>query len=350
MQIDLDSITVTPNTPILDVIKVIDHGSIGAALVIRDGKLAGIATDGDIRRGILKQVDLNLPISKVMNNSPIVAPEGLSRSQLLSLLHQNQVLQIPVISEIGNVVGVETIDNLVTSTKKKNVVVLMAGGLGSRLRPLTDECPKPLLPVGGKPMLETIIDGFVEHGFTDFLIAVNYKKEMIMDYFGNGNKWGTKIQYLEEDKRLGTAGPLSLIKQKIDSPFFVMNGDIMSQVNYSQMLDFHRSQQALATMCVRQVENTIPYGVVTTEDCNLLNVVEKPRQSYFVNAGIYLLEPALLDRIPKDEFYDMPDLFNTLIKENQKSAVFPLREYWLDIGRKEDFDRAHNDYGEMFHA
>ncbi|MBF0127959.1 MAG: NTP transferase domain-containing protein, partial [Magnetococcales bacterium] len=225
-----------------------------------------------------------------------------------------------------------------------------AGGLGSRLAPLTDMIPKPLLKVGSKPILEVILESFIAYGFHRFFLSVNYRKEMIKEYFGDGSGWGVEIDYLEENGRLGTAGSLSLFKERPEKPFFVMNGDLLTRINFQHVLDFHLEHQSRATLCVRKVEQTVPYGVVRLDAHRLVTIEEKPVQEYFVNAGIYLLDPEVLSFIPGGQYFDMPTLFQNIIKRGETTAAFPFLDYWMDIGRMGDFRQACRDYPEVFAA
>lgn len=224
----------------------------------------------------------------------------------------------------------------------------MAGGLGRRLQPLTNECPKPLLKVGGKPILEIILENFVEQGFNRFHIAVNYKAEMIESYFGNGSRWGIDLSYLREHERMGTAGALSLLPGGLTQPLIVMNGDLLTRINFRQLLSFHAEHHAQATMCVRDYDFQIPYGVVKIEKHRLTGIEEKPVHHCFVSAGIYVLQPDVISLIPRNTFFDMPDLFAEMIRQQKETAVFPIREYWLDIGRMDDFERAVGEYERHF--
>ncbi|MBF0429367.1 MAG: nucleotidyltransferase family protein, partial [Magnetococcales bacterium] len=261
-----------------------------------------------------------------------------------------KIEHIPLVDETGHVVGLETMHNLSVPTPRDNWVTLMAGGLGSRLSPLTDMIPKPLLRVGSKPILEVILESFLAYGFRRFFLSVNYRKEMIKEYFGNGSAWGVEIEYLEENGRLGTAGSLSLFKERPEQPFFVMNGDLLTRINFQHVLDFHLEHQSCATLCVRKVEQTVPYGVVRLDAHRLVNIEEKPVQEYFVNAGIYLLDPSVLSLIPKGQYYDMPTLFQSIIRQGETTAAFPFLDYWMDIGRMGDFRQACQDYPEVFAA
>ena len=220
--------------------------------------------------------------------------------------------------------------------------------MGTRLYPLTQQRPKPLLKVGEKPIIQTIIENFISQGFSDFKICINYLGEKIKDFCGDGSRWNVNIDYIEEDKRLGTAGALSLLPQRPDKPFFVMNGDVLTKVDFVRLLVFHEKQKNLATMCVREYRYQIPYGVVKLDQHRIVDLKEKPVEYYNVNAGVYLLEPAVLDYIPANQYFDMTRLFEVMMERNLQVGSFPLREYWVDVGRMEDFEQAHTDYTEQF--
>ncbi|TPQ35489.1 alcohol dehydrogenase [Bradyrhizobium guangdongense] len=339
---------VAEETSILDTIRVIGEGSLQMALVCRDGRLLGTATDGDIRRAILASVPLSTPIAEVMNRSPITAPVGTTDPAALKLMRRHSIHQLPIIDAAGVVLDVKLIDDLALAQRSDHWVVLMAGGLGSRLKPLTDDIPKPLIRVGDKPILETVLGGFVKAGFGKFFISVNYKADMIRDYFGDGSAWGVDISYLQENERLGTAGALSLLPERPTQPFFVMNGDLLTTVNFEQMLKYHREHQAFSTVCVREHSVTVPFGVIDFDDHRLLGIREKPTQKFFVNAGVYLLDPAVLDHLGANEAVDMPTLIERTIAKGKPSVVFPLREYWIDVGRLDDLQRASDEFQRIF--
>jgi NDP-sugar pyrophosphorylase family protein len=220
----------------------------------------------------------------------------------------------------------------------------MAGGLGERLRPLTDSCPKPMLHVGGKPILENILESFIDQGFCNFFISVNYMAEAIIDYFGDGSCWGVSINYLREDKRLGTAGALSLLPSTPEEPFFVMNGDLLTKIRFDSMLQFHKEHKAAATMAVREYDFQVPYGVVKMNGAQIQSIDEKPIHKFFVSAGIYLLAPEVMAHVPNGQHLDMPNLFEQTSSAGGVATAFPLREYWIDIGRLEEFEKAQNEW------
>lgn len=342
-------ILVPPETSIRDAILVLDKSSKQIVLVV-DGnhRLLGTVTDGDIRRSILKGMSLDDSIQGIMNPDPTVAVMDEGREIILAAMQSNGLHHIPLVDENRRVIGLETLDELIQPRARENWVVLMAGGLGSRLRPLTDECPKPMLKVGNKPLLETILENFIAYGFHKFYISVNYMADVVKSYFGDGSRWGVDICYLHEDQRLGTAGALSMLPKKPAESLLVMNGDLLTKVNFKQLLDFHSGHQAQATMCVREYDFQVPYGVVKIDGHRIISIDEKPIQRFFVNAGIYVLEPDVLNLISSNAYFDMPTLFEQLIGSKKETAVFPIREYWLDVGQLADYDRANGEYRDIF--
>lgn len=343
------NILVQPDTPILSVVKIIDKSALQIALVVdADRKLIGTVTDGDIRRALLSAIDLQTPVSKIMNTHPTVAYADEERMNIKAMMKRQHVNHIPLVNEKRQVIGLEIASQMLDIEKRDNLVVLMAGGRGERLKPLTENCPKPLLKVGGKPILETILNNFIEYGFYNFCISVHYRSEMVEDYFGDGSKWGINIRYIKEKKRLGTAGALGLLDENPEKPLIVMNGDLLTKVNFECLLNFHNSTYAAATMCLREYTFQIPFGVAVTEEHRLIRITEKPVEKFFVSAGIYVINPEVLRYIPKNSPMDMPNLFQGLVNDNREVAAFPIREYWLDIGRMGDFEKANSEFPEVF--
>lgn len=318
-------------------------------LVVDDGeRLLGTITDGDIRRGLLRGVAMDDDVGTVMNANPVVAADGTSNDGLLQQMTAHRLRQVPLVDAENRILGLSHLHDLIMpSSDRDNWVVLMAGGLGTRLRPLTDTVPKPLVQVGNKPLLETIIENFVQQNFRKFYVSVNYKASAIKQHFGDGKKWGVEIRYLEEQTRLGTAGALSLMDDRPKLPMIVMNGDLLTRVNFRDLLDYHNDHHSKATMCVREYDFQVPFGVVEIEDNQIRKIDEKPIHRFFVNAGIYVLDPELIDRIPATGLFDMTDLFDGLIEEREPTAVFPIHEYWLDIGQIEDLHRANIEIEEI---
>jgi NDP-sugar pyrophosphorylase family protein len=283
-----------------------------------------------------------------MNPTPTVAQVQQSRDEILELLRQKSLHQIPVLDQGGRLVGLEVIENLLRPQSKDNLVVIMAGGLGNRLGTLTRDCPKPMLRVGGKPILETILENFLKEGFQRFRLAVNYKAEMIREYFGAGENLGCEIQYIQEEEPLGTAGALSLLSEIPDQPLIVMNGDVLTKVDLGRLVDFHKDRQSCATMCVREYDMQVPYGVVMAENEKFMAIEEKPVQKFFINAGLYVLDPEVLPLIPANTRVDMPELFKLVEQQGMNATVFPVMEYWLDLGKMDDFRKAQESFGEVF--
>ena len=346
---NIENIKLRENSTIKEALQIINQGAIQIALVVDDkDRLLGTLTDGDIRRGLLKNYTLDDSINDLYFKKPITSLNSESKEKIIQKAIKNQIYQIPIVDENNILVDIVNLATLLKTTNKRNRVILMAGGLGTRLRPLTEDTPKPMLKVGNKPILETIIKNFASHGFVNITISLNYKGDIIKDYLKDGSDFGVNIDYIEENSRLGTAGALSLLKDKPNEPFFVMNGDLLTDVNFSNLLDFHSFANANATMCVREYEYQIPYGVVETVDDKITSIIEKHVKKILVNAGMYVLSPNIFEFIPSNEFFDMPTLFNILIEKERKILSFPIHEYWLDIGRIGDFEQAQSEYSRIF--
>jgi len=348
---NIKKITILKSETIRNALKVINKGNVQIALVVDEhNTLLGTLSDGDIRRGLLDKKDIDSPILDLYNKKAITAIFGTSKGELnkLSAESENQVDKIPLVNGNGKLVDIYFTNKSPYHEKHTNTVVLMVGGVGSRLKPLTDNTPKPMLHVGGKPILRTIIKGFADNNFTNITMCLGYKSDVIQDYFQDGSDFGVNIDYIVEEQRMGTAGALTLLKKNLDKPFFVMNGDLLTNINFETMLDFHKSNKSKATMCVREYDIEVPYGVVNIDSKKIISIEEKPIHSFFVNAGIYLLEPDCIGLIPKNKFYDMPSLFEELIKNNKKIISFPLKEYWLDIGKTSDYERANLEFNNFF--
>ena len=346
---NIENIKLTIASTIKEALTIIDSGAIKLAIVVdKNDKLIGTLTDGDIRRSFLEGKVLDDTIEEVYFKEPTTVSVNTSKEEIINICTSKKIYQIPVIDEKGRVVSITMLDELLKPQRHPNKVVLMVGGLGTRLRPLTDTTPKPLLKVGDKPIIETIMKSFSKYGFKDFILGVNYKSEMFEEYFGDGSQFGLNIEYVHEEKRLGTAGALSLMRDKLDDDFFVMNGDLLTNVNFENLLKFHQDGNAEGTMCVREYDFQVPYGVVDVANGKIQSITEKPTHKFFVSAGIYMLSPSVLKEIPDDIFYDMPTLFEKLIDMGKNAISFPLHEYWLDIGRIEEFEKANNEYHEVF--
>jgi len=338
---------------IADAIRVLEDSPLRIAFVVDENNtLAGTITDGDIRRGLISHVGLTESVNTVMNKQPVVAASSQGRESILALMRARDIRQIPVVDTDGCIVRVELLDELQQSSQShyglENSVVLMAGGAGKRLHPLTTSTPKPMLRVGEKPILETIIEQLMEAGFRKFYVSIFYKGQVVRDYFGDGSKWGIDIEYLEESTPLGTAGALSLLPRSNDRhPIVVMNGDILTRVDFRQLLEFHEEQNGRLTMCVREYDFQVPYGVVELLEHRVLRIKEKPMHKFFVNAGIYVIDEDLINGLLRDQAIDMPDFINTRIDHGQDVNVFPIHEYWLDIGLVEQYKKAQADVSSL---
>lgn len=346
---DYKKILLKPTSTIKEALKIIDSGAMKISLVVDEKeKLIGTLTDGDIRRGLLNGLSLESSIETIIFGNPTVCYVEDTKEKILEVATQKKLYQVPIVDTEGKLVGIDEVSDLLKPSIKTNKVVLMVGGLGTRLRPLTEHTPKPMLKVGDKPILETIILNFKKYGFTNIVLSVSYMSEVIEEYFKDGSDFGVHIEYVHEEKRMGTAGALSLIREKLNEPFFVMNGDLLTNINFEHMMEYHITNSAVATMGVREYDFQVPYGVVNVDGIDIQSIEEKPIHSFFVSGGIYILSPDTLMFIPNDEFFDMPTLFEKLIAENKKSISFPIREYWLDIGRIEEFEKANSEYHKVF--
>jgi dTDP-glucose pyrophosphorylase len=326
---------------IQDAVRSLDQSGLQIVLVVgADEKLIGTITDGDIRRGLLRGLTMTSPIADIVYRQPLVVPPQFGVEMVLHLMQANKVHQLPVVDARGCVIGLHLWTQLIAPSNRSNAMIIMAGGRGVRLHPHTENCPKPLLPVGGKPMLEHIIERAKAQGFHRFILAVHFLGHMIEEYFGDGSRWGVQIEYLREETPLGTAGAISLLEQRPAESFLVSNGDVLADIHYGELLDFHRRHGASGTMAVRLHEWQHPFGVVRTEGVDIVGFEEKPVSRSHVNAGIYVLEPSTLDALSRGEYCDMPMLFARLQERHVRTIVYPMHEPWLDVGRSDDLARA----------
>ena len=321
-----------------DLISSLDQSGLGAvAIVDSENKYLGLTTDGDLRKALLSE---SLTLDRLINKKAVTCTDLLSTDEKLCLLKSIHRRHLPIISKKGEFVELFCLDEI-DFNSKPNVVFIAAGGLGKRLGDLTENTPKPMLPVGGQPILEHIIKLFKHHGYSRFLLSVNYKCEQIIDYFKNGKEFGCEIEYLKENKRLGTAGALSLINRKLEDPFFVVNGDVLTSVDYDKILKKHLSTNAYATMASRTVQSKLDYGVLDLEeDGTVKSITEKPTFNFQINAGIYVFSPSVIKLVKKNCYLDMPQLFRKIIELNYKVQSFEISDYWVDIGRKSDLKKV----------
>jgi len=347
----LSSLTISGSATVREAMETIDRGARQIAVVVdADGRLLATVTDGDIRRGLLRGVGLDAPVTDVMHTEFTSVSDAEGHEVALNLMKARGLHQMPIVDDAGRLVNLALIDEVPGPKRRDTKVVLMAGGLGTRLRPMTETVPKPMLPIGDRPILELILHNFIDQGFHDFTIALNYKGDIIRKHFGDGSRFNASIEYVEETKRMGTAGALSLLPTRPEKPFIVMNGDLLTAIPFNALMRFHEETEAMGTMCARDYQMQVPYGVIEVEDTALRRIVEKPTYSYFVSAGIYVLSPNALDLVSTDEFLDMPTLFERIMSGGEKSSVFPIQEYWVDIGRPEDLEQARTDYQGVFQS
>jgi len=339
-----ENILISPNHTIRDALEVLNTEALQIVLVVDDSRhLLGVVTDGDIRRGLLRRLSLDAAVLEVMNRCPISADAHSEKLSLIELMDQRGISAVPLVEE-GVVVGLKTLKNVLAKPHFDNPVFLMAGGFGTRLRPLTETCPKPMLQVGGRPMLEVVLMSFVKAGFVNFYISLHFMPEIIQNHFGDGSQWNVTIQYIYERNPLGTGGALGLLPPDMPNlPIIMMNGDVLTKVHFQSLLMFHNKNRAGATMCVTEYDHQIPYGVITGEGSRIVDMVEKPVQRFFVNAGIYVVNQEIARSVSADQVIDMPTLLKQKMGEGQRVLMFPIHEYWLDIGRMDDFNRAQAD-------
>jgi dTDP-glucose pyrophosphorylase len=330
---------------IQQVISNLDQVAIKIVLVVNEaGELEGTISDGDIRRGLLKGLDLNSPITNVIHRNALVVPPEMTREMVMQLMLANKIQQIPAVDENHHVVGLHLWDEIATTPVRPNMMVIMAGGIGTRLRPHTENCPKPLLTVAGKPMLEHIIERAKLEGFSHFVLAIHYLGHMIEEHFGNGERLGVRIDYVREQSPLGTAGALELLYPRPEAAFVVTNGDVITDIRYGELLDFHIRHNATATMAVRVHEWQHPFGVVQTKGVNIVGFEEKPVARTHINAGVYALDPEAIRVLSVDEYCDMPTLFERLQVKSKRTVAYPMHEPWLDVGRPDDLVAARTNH------
>lgn len=348
---NLAELLVQPALSIRDAMGAIDRNGIGIVLVVdAERHLLGTITDGDVRRAILSGVELTRPVADLLDHKaapfaePLVAAAGTPADELLRLLTKSSLRHIPLLDDERRVVDVATLDELAKSSELPMRAVVMAGGSGTRLKPLTDDAPKSMLPIGDRPLLELIVEQLRSAGINQVSVTTHYLGEQIQKHFGAGEEFGVEIRYVDEDEPLGTAGALSLLDPS-DEPMLVMNGDILTRVDFRAFRRFHDEHRAEMTVAVRPYEVEVPFGVVETHGVDVARISEKPVLRHLVNAGIYLLDPGVLRYVPQGERYDMIELIQKLVAEGKNVVAFPVHEYWIDIGQHESYERARRDAG-----
>jgi dTDP-glucose pyrophosphorylase/CBS domain-containing protein len=345
----LEMAVISSGLSISEAITILDKAGFGALIIAEDErKIVGILTDGDIRRAIIQNISFTSQCIVIANTSPVVADHNIAREEALHIMDHARSFKLnhlPLVDKAGRVVNLLLRGDLISEEPCAMSAVIMAGGLGTRLRPLTEDLPKPMLPVGGKPLMERVIGQLRQAGIRRINVTTLYKPEKITEHFGDGKGFGVELCYLNEDRPLGTAGALGLMTTPTD-PVLVINGDIITQVDFKGMLSYHREHSADMTVGVRRYGVQVPYGVVECEGPRIVSLSEKPQISFLVNAGIYLLEPSVYRFIPNGEHFNMTDLIHRLLDAECRVVSFPIIEYWLDIGQHADYEQAQNDVRE----
>lgn len=341
---DIQRVKIAENSSIKEALRVIGKERVRLGIVVDSkDKLLGVISDSDIRKALIEGKGVNDSIAAIYTKNPLTIKENISESELLALSAKTDIYDFPVVDEKGRVISIKSVAQVLGEKKLSNPVILMAGGLGTRLAPLTKDTPKPMLKVGKKPILETIIERFRTQGFHHFTLCVNYKKQIIERYFEDGAKFGVAINYTKERTKLGTAGALSLLDDVKES-FIVMNADILTELNFKELLNAHKKSKALLTMCVREFSYQVPYGVIEKKGEFISKITEKPTQKFLVSAGIYVCEPEILSFIPQNKSFDMPELVATLLQKKAKVGSYVISDYWIDIGRMDEFNRANEEF------
>jgi dTDP-glucose pyrophosphorylase/CBS domain-containing protein len=342
-ELRLESAAISPTASIAEAMAHLDKAGTGALVLCTPERvLYGVLTDGDIRRAILQRKSMDLPCEMIATKIPTVAQLFTPAAEALELMNRNEIDHLPVVDAGNRVVQFLLRRDLMPETHLELPAVIMAGGYGKRLYPLTETVPKPMLPVGDRPLLELIIQRLRNSGIHDVSLTTHYLPDSIVDHFGDGEDFGVHLNYLRENNPMGTAGGLKQMKRPA-SPFLVLNGDILTAVPFREMLAFHRKHSAMITVGVRKYDVQVPFGVVECDDVQITSLQEKPCLSFFINAGTYLLEPAAWDYIPKERRFDMTDLIRVLLEAGERVTSFPITEYWIDVGRHEDYQKAQED-------
>lgn len=348
MKRNLEDILIHSNCTIREVLEKLNIGGKGIVLVVDEKhRLIGTITDGDVRRAILSGASIEDKINGIVHRNPVYVKEDIANEEIKDIFIRSAVKQIPVVNKEGVVINLISINDILLPEGKENPVIIMAGGLGTRLKDLTKEIPKPMLKVGQDPILHHIINNFKRYGYNKIIITVNYKANIIENYFQDGYAYGVKISYIREKERLGTAGGIKLAQDYLAKPFFVINGDVFTNLNVDNMMQYHLKNKFDLTIAVRQYTYKIPYGVIEANEKMVINIKEKPEEEYLINGGIYCLNPEVIELIPDEQYYEITDLINDCIEKGLKVGYYEIEEYWMDIGRLEDYYKVNDDVGEI---
>lgn len=349
MKLSLDMYCIDKNSTVKGAMEVIDRNTTGAALVIDENHIVcGVITDGDIRRALLRGNELKDSIDNIYSKDFKYATILESKKKVKEFMLKYRIRQLPLLDEHKKLIDIYFLDQIITYEKKDNYVFILAGGLGTRLRPLTEAVPKPMLKVGDKPILELIIEQFRKYGFCNFIISINYLGDVIENYFGDGKNFDVNIEYVREEKRLGTAGSIRLAEDKLSKPFIVINGDILTGIDFDNFLRYHVENEFNVTAGVRSYEFTVPYGVINAKEMVITSLEEKPTFIYYINSGVYALNPQMVKLIPLNEKYNMTDLINDEKEKSQRAGIYQITEYWADIGQPDDYKKANEDIKKFF--
>ncbi len=339
---DWKKILIKDNFGLDEIIKVLHSG--GAQIVLvhdEHNRLLGTITDGDIRRALLKKFSTDIKAHQIMNVDPITVLDNVSDTHIRQIMSQKNLFQMPIVDSQKRIQGLKLLHELINNKKFNNTIFILAGGFGKRLMPLTEDIPKPMLKVNNVPILENVISNCVSNGFNNFVISTFYKSDKIKDYFGDGKSKQVNIEYITEQKPLGTAGSLGLLSAKhLSDPIIVMNADILSKINLKELIDFHNNNESQLTICSKEYKMQVPFGVIISKNGVVERIDEKPDNIFHINAGIYVINPDLLTTVDGNSYCDMPDFIKKL-KRKTKIKLFPLYEDWQDIGNKSDFEKLH---------
>jgi dTDP-glucose pyrophosphorylase len=348
----LPKITIGPDLPIRDAVQTLNRGGYQIVLIADPAtqRLLGIVTDYDVRQAILHHIDFERPISEIMHVDPIVGRATMDSAEVESVLKTRNIAQLPLLDETGRVTDIAFDDSFknLNELTAETIAVVMAGGLGARLRPLTSATPKPLLHVGDQPILFSLLDQILFEGFGRVYVTVNYKSDMIIDAISAQEEYRNRVRFVAEEKALGTAGALSLLPERPMHPFVVLNADLLTNLSFKALLRHHGLDKNAVTMAIKRETTVIPYGVAELEGSRIIAIREKPSHSYFINTGVYVVDPEILDLIPPDTFVDMPDVIARTVAKGRQVGSFPVHEYWLDIGNHEHYVRAREDHELIF--
>ncbi|HEB9417023.1 TPA: nucleotidyltransferase family protein [Campylobacter coli] len=341
---DINKLKLTPDSSIEEALKVVGQERVRLGIIVdKKDNFLGVISDSNIRKALIKGKNLQSKIKDIYTKNPITIKENTNKNELLKLSAKTDIYDFPVLNDKKEVISIKSISSLLNRQVNSNFVIIMAGGLGTRLKELTKDTPKPMLKVGKKPILESIVQRLKEQNFENFIFCVNYKKQIIEDYFKKGKDFGVKISYIKERKKLGTAGALSLIKQDFKESFIVMNADILTELNFNELLKAHKDSKALMSVCAREFEQQIPFGVIEQNKGFITNITEKPVQKFLVSAGIYVCEPEILELLNKNEYLDMPELIKLAMQKGRVNTYL-IHDYWIDIGRLDEFVKANEEF------